>query len=86
MEAQTKTPHVGLCARGFPQRSLARPDGRVPAKGSECGQGGEVASVVYASAVGSTTISAMPSGLLGYSMLPCTESSQAGPTRGGLVG
>jgi hypothetical protein len=41
---------------------------RVPAKGSECGQGGEVASV--ASAVGSSSISAVPSRLLGHSTTP----------------
>ena len=58
---------VGLCTRGFPWRSLVRPCAKVPAKGSKCRQGGEVASVASAAAVGSTSISAMPSGLLGYS-------------------
>jgi hypothetical protein len=40
------------------------PGVRVPGKGSECRQGGEVASADSAAAVGSTSDSAMPSGYL----------------------
>ena len=72
---------VGLGTRGFPRRSLARPGVRVPAKGSECGQGEKVTSAASASVVRSTSISAVPSRLLGYSGQPCTESGRAGPTK-----
>ena len=69
---------VGLSARGFPRRSLARPGVRVPAKESERGQGGAVTSAWSATAVGSASISATPSRLLSYSAPPCTESGGAG--------
>ena len=72
---------VGLCTRGCPQRSLARPGARVLVKGSVCGQEGEGTSAASAAAVGSTSVSAMPSRLLGYSIPPCTESDRAGLTR-----
>jgi hypothetical protein len=52
---------------------------RVPAKYSKCGQGGEAASTISAAAVGSTSVSAVPSRYLGYSSPPCTESGRAGP-------
>ena len=55
---------MGLGTRGFPRRSLSRPGGKAPEKGSECRQGDEV--------------SAMPSRLLQDS-LSSTESGQAGP-------
>lgn len=54
---------------------------RVPVKGSEYGQGGEITSAAFAAAVGSTSVSVSPSRLLGYSTLHCTESGQAGPMR-----
>lgn len=72
---------VGLCTRGFQWRSLALPGVRVPVKGSEYGQGGEITSAAFAAAVGSTSVSVSPSRLLGYSTLHCTESGQAGPMR-----
>lgn len=50
---------VGLSTRGLPRRSLARPGMRVPAKGHKCRQGGEVASLTLAAAVGSTSFSAV---------------------------
>jgi hypothetical protein len=56
---------VGLCTRGFPWRSLEQPGARGPAKESELGQGEEVSSFASAAAlVGSTSVSAMPSGYL----------------------
>ena len=55
---------VGLGTRGFPWRSLARPGARVPVKGSKRRQGGEVVSSASAAAVGSTSVSAVPSRLL----------------------
>jgi hypothetical protein len=64
-------PDVGLSTRDFLRRFLTRPGAGVPAaKGSECGQGGEV--------------SAMPSRLLGNSELSraeplCTELASIGP-------
>ena len=48
---------VGLCTGSFPQRSQARPDVRVQAKGRECEQGGVVVSTASAAAAGSTSIS-----------------------------
>ena len=75
---------VGLCTRGFPWRSLARPGSRVQEKGSECGEGAEVTSTASAAAVGSTSVSAVPSRLLSYSMLS-TESGHTGQTRDQLV-
>jgi hypothetical protein len=69
---------MGLCTRGFPWKSVAWPGGRVPVKGSECRQGWQVTS---AAAVGSTSISAVPSRLLSYSTLPCTESDCTGLMR-----
>ena len=62
-----KPKHVGLGTRGFPQRSLAKPAARVPAKGSECKQGDEVSAF-------SPGRSVTPS-------RPCTESCLAEPTR-----
>jgi hypothetical protein len=56
--------HVGLGNRGFPQRSLAKPGLRVPAKGREGRQGDKV--------------SAVPSRSFGNSELLCTESGRAG--------
>jgi hypothetical protein len=35
---------VGLGTRSFPERSLSRPGGKVPAKGSECRQGEKVSA------------------------------------------
>ena len=66
---------MGLCIRGFPWKSLARPGARVPAKGRECSQGGEVTSETSAATVGPTSFSAVQSG----------ESDQAGPMRGQLA-
>jgi hypothetical protein len=43
---------------------------RVPAKGSECGQGGELVSTASAAAVGATSVSAMPS-QFGYLVTLC---------------
>ena len=64
---------VGLCTRGFPRRSLARPGARVLVKGSECRQGRKVASTASAAAVGTT------SSLLCLQVIqPCTESGRAG--------
>ena len=76
---------VGLCTTGFPQRFLAQPGSRVPEKGSECRQEGDVTSTASAAAVGSTSISAMPSRLLSYSAPPCTELGLDGPMRGQLA-
>jgi hypothetical protein len=50
---------VGLSTRGLPWRSLARPGMRIPAKGSKCRQGGQVASLTLAAAVVSTSFSAL---------------------------
>ena len=51
--------NVGLSIRGFPWRPLAWPGVRVPAKGSECGQGGDIVSDASVAAVGSTSVSAV---------------------------
>ena len=48
-----------------------QPGVRVPAMGSEFEQGGEVVSAASAAAVGSTSVSAMPSRLLVYSTRQC---------------
>ena len=66
---------MGLCISGM----------RVLAKGSKCSQGGEVTSATSVAAVGSTSISAMPSQLLSYSAPPCTELGLDGPMRGQLA-
>jgi hypothetical protein len=50
---------------------------RVLTKGSKCGQGGEVASTASAAAVGSTSLSAVPSRLLGYAAC-CPALSRSG--------
>ena len=39
LDTWTVSECVGLGTRGFPWRSLSRPGGKVPAKGSECRQG-----------------------------------------------
>jgi hypothetical protein len=72
---------VGLSTRGFPWRSLAQPGARVLAKGSQCRQGGDIASL----AIGSISISALPSSLISNSVLPFTELGQAEQIRGQLA-
>jgi hypothetical protein len=58
---------VGLCTRDFPWRSLAWPGVRIPTKGSQCEQGGEVPPSTSAAVVTYTSFSAMHFRLLGYS-------------------
>ena len=53
-------------------------------KQMQAGRGGKVPST-SAAAVGSTSISAVPSRLLGYSTLPGTESDQTGPPKDQLA-
>lgn len=82
---------MGLSTGGFPWRTLAGPGARVPAKvpaklqrngGSKWGREGKL---VLPFRYSSTSISALPSRLLSYSIPPCTELDQAGPTRGQVV-
>jgi hypothetical protein len=71
---------VDLGTRGFPQRSLARPGVRVPAKGIEFKQGGKVASMLLL-----CWLAPFLSLLCCNSVLPCTESGRAGPARSRLA-
>jgi hypothetical protein len=73
---------VGLCTGGFPWRSLARPGAGVPAKGSECGQGGEVAS---AASVGCSWLHLCLCCAFQVTRLLRTESGLAGLTNGRLA-
>jgi hypothetical protein len=67
---------VGLYTRGFPRKSLARPGTRVPVKGSECGQGGEVSSLLPLWWSPPLLSLQCPN-----SMLPCTELGWVWPKR-----
>jgi hypothetical protein len=69
---------VHLGTRGFPRRSLARPGVRIPAKRRECGQGGEVASLLC-------QLAPPPSLPCCNSRLLFTESGRAGPRRSQLA-
>ena len=65
---------MGLSTRDFAWKSLARPGARVPAKGSKCGQGGEVGSPLKLCQL------APPPSLQRLPSYSVTELDQAGPT------